>query len=115
MSKKVGGSKPQRYIQPSLLMALRDGNSYGYQLIQTIGEYGFMRGEVPPGMIYRHLRQMDEEGLVESKWDSEGDGPAKRVYTITADGLEVLDSWVIHMSRQRDNLENFIKRYKEGQ
>ncbi|CCO24422.1 helix-turn-helix transcriptional regulator [Maridesulfovibrio hydrothermalis] len=113
MSRKVGGGKPQRYVQPSLLMALSDGSSYGYQLIQLIGEYGFLRGDVPPGMIYRHLRQMDEEGVVESRWDSEGDGPAKRVYSITPEGLEILEAWIIHMERQRDALDNFIKRYKK--
>ncbi len=113
MSKKVGGGKPQRYVQPSLLMALKSGPSYGYQLIQTIGEYGFMREDVPPGMIYRHLRQMDEEGVVESKWDSQGDGPAKRIYSITAEGLEILEAWILHMERQRNALDNFIRCYRE--
>lgn len=113
MSKKVGGAKPQRYIQPSLLMALQDGPSYGYQLIQTIGDYGFLRGDVPPGMVYRHLRQMDDEGVVESKWDAKGDGPAKRIYSITAEGLEILEAWIIHMERQRDALDAFIKRYRK--
>jgi len=113
MSQKVGGSKPQRYVQPSLLMALRSGPSYGYQLIQSIGDYGFLRGEAPPGMIYRHLRQMDDEGLVSSSWDAEGDGPAKRVYSVTAEGLEVLEAWILHMERQRDKLDAFIRRYRE--
>lgn len=113
MSKKVGGGKPQRYMQPSLLLALSGGPSYGYQLIQIIGEYGFLRGDAPPGMVYRHLRQMDDEGLVDSSWDSKGDGPAKRVYSITPEGYEILEAWIIHMERQRDALEAFIQRYKE--
>lgn len=113
MSKKVGGSKPQRYVQPSLLMALSEGPSYGYQLIQMIGEYGFLQGDAPPGMIYRHLRQMDEEGLVTSTWDAEGDGPAKRVYSITPEGGEVLEAWIHHMTRQRDRLDAFIERYRQ--
>lgn len=113
MSKKVGGAKPQRYVQPSLLMALLNGPSYGYELIQTITDYGFLRGDAPPGMVYRHLRQMDEEGLVESKWDAEGDGPAKRVYSITPEGAEILDAWVMHMERQRDRLDAFIRRYRK--
>ncbi len=113
MSKKVGGSKPQRYVQPSLLMALSEGSSYGYQLIQTIGDYGFLRGDAPPGMIYRHLRQMDEEGLVTSSWDAEGDGPAKRVYSVTPEGLEILEAWILHMEKQRDRLEGFIERYRQ--
>lgn len=114
MSKKVGGSKPQRYVQPSLLMALSDGKSYGYQLIQIIGDYGFLRGDAPPGMIYRHLRQMDEEGLVTSSWDAEGDGPAKRIYAITAEGAEVLEAWILHMERQRDALDNFVRKYRDA-
>ncbi|WP_272699426.1 helix-turn-helix transcriptional regulator [Desulfovibrio sp. Fe33] len=114
MSQKVGGSKPQRYVQPSLLMALRGGPSYGYQLIQSIGEYGFLREDAPPGMIYRHLRQMDDEGLVSSTWDAEGDGPAKRVYSVTAEGLEVLEAWILHMERQRGKLDAFIRRYRES-
>ncbi len=113
MSKKVGRAKPQRYIQPSLLMALMSGNSYGYQLIQAIREFGFLRGDPPPGMIYRHLRQMDEEGLVESQWDAEGDGPAKRVYSITPEGHEILEAWIMHMEHQRDRLDAFIKLYGE--
>ncbi len=64
-------------------------------------------------MIYRHLRQMDEEGLVQSSWDAEGDGPAKRVYSITPEGMEVLEAWVLHMERQRDALDAFVRRYKE--
>ncbi|WP_243543915.1 helix-turn-helix transcriptional regulator [Pseudodesulfovibrio tunisiensis] len=113
MSKKTGGGKPQRYMQPSLLMVLRDGPSYGYELIQRIAEFGFLRGDAPPGMVYRHLRQMDEDGLVRSEWDAEGDGPAKRVYSVTAEGLEVLDAWIHHMERQRDALDNFIRLYRE--
>lgn len=114
MSKKIGGGKPQRYMQPSLLLALSGEPSYGYQLIQTIGEYGFLRGDAPPGMVYRHLRQMDEDGLVQSSWDSQGDGPAKRVYSITPEGAEVLEAWILHMERQRDTLDAFIRRYKEA-
>jgi len=113
MSKKAGGGRPERYIQPSLLMALRHTPSYGYELIQRIVEYGFLREEAPPGMIYRHLRQMDEEELVRSKWDSEGDGPAKRVYSITSEGLEVLDAWIPHMRRRMEALEAFIRLYEE--
>ena len=47
-------------------------------------------------MVYRHLRQMDEEGLVISSWDNEGDGPAKRIYSITPEGMEMLEMWIHH-------------------
>lgn len=111
-TRHAGGAKPERYIQPSILMALLDGPSYGYQLLQRLPEYGFLREEVPPGMIYRHLRQMEEEQLVESRWEAEGSGPAKRVYVLTAEGGEVLEAWVAHMERKAGRLLRFVENYR---
>jgi PadR family transcriptional regulator, regulatory protein PadR len=49
--------KQERYIQPSILMGLFSRPSYGYELIKNIQQFGFVEGQAPPGMIYRHLRQ----------------------------------------------------------
>lgn len=112
--KKIHASqgKQERYIQPSILLGLLNKPSYGYELIKNIQEFGFVEGAAPPGMIYRHLRQLEHDGLVLSKWETEGTGPAKRMYTITDDGKEVLDIWIEYMKKQAENLNAFIKSYK---
>lgn len=115
MHTKPNSGKAERYVQPSLLMALLDGASYGYELLQRIGHMGFLPGDPPPGMIYRHLRQMEEDGLVVSEWRTEGAGPAKRVYTITPDGNDVLYAWVQYMTKQSALLNEFVKRYNTRQ
>jgi PadR family transcriptional regulator PadR len=102
----------ERYVQPSLLMGLFRGPSYGYELIKSIQDFGFMKGQAPPGMIYRHLRQLEEDGLVSSSWETEGAGPAKRVYRLTPEGEEVLAAWVDHMEKQVENLTSFVKQYR---
>ncbi len=112
MSEKPGGGRRERYVQPSILMALLEGATYGYELIRKLSDYGFIRGEAPPGMIYRHLRQMEEEGMVASSWEVGGGGPAKRLYTLTNEGREVLDAWIDFMERQADTLRDFAKRYR---
>lgn len=112
MSEKTGPGKPDRYMQPSILMALLHGESYGYEMLQRIGEYGFLKGDAPPGMIYRHLRQMEEDGLVTSRWEAEGTGPARRVYAITPEGREELHAWVGYMKRQARTLTEFVARYE---
>lgn len=114
MPGKIGPAKPDRYIQPSILMALLSGESYGYELSQRIGEYGFLRGDAPPGMIYRHLRQMEDDRLVVSRWEAEGAGPARRVYGLTQEGREVLDAWMGYMRRQAKILTAFVDRYTEA-
>jgi PadR family transcriptional regulator PadR len=103
--------KQERYIQPSLLLGLLLKPSYGYELIQNIQRFGFIEGQAPPGMIYRHLRQLEEDGLVFSKWETEGAGPAKRVYNITDEGKEVLSIWIGYMRKQAENLNAFIDSY----
>ncbi len=108
-----GSGKQERYIQPCLLMALMDGPTHGYDLLSRIAKYGFMRDEPPPGMIYRHLRQMEEEGLTASAWDAEGEGPARRIYSLTDDGREALEFWAEYMERLAEKLDGFVRRYRE--
>ena len=105
--------KRERYIQPSILLGLLLKASYGYELVQNIQRFGFVEGQAPPGMIYRHLRQLEEDGLVTSQWETEGTGPAKRMYDLTVEGREVLAIWVDYMQNQAKNLKNFVKTYSK--
>ena len=106
--------KAERYIQPSLLLGLKIKPSYGYELIKSIHEFGFVQGQAPPGMIYRHLRGLESDGLVQSQWQTEGSGPARRMYRLTSEGDEALSLWVDYMQKQADNLISFIKEYKKS-
>jgi poly-beta-hydroxybutyrate-responsive repressor len=105
--------KQERYLQPTILLGLRSRPSYGYELIQTIQQFGFIEGNAPPGMIYRHLRQLEHDGLVVSEWKTEGSGPAKRVYRLTEEGREMLAIWIDYLRRQAENLGRFIRHYRE--
>ena len=109
-----GSKKAERYIQSSILMALKIKSSYGYELIKEISQFDFVEGQAPPGMIYRHLRDLEENGLVSSEWQTEGAGPAKRVYHLTQEGSEVLDYWIGYMKNQAEKLLNFIKIYQKN-
>ena len=109
-----GSKKAERYIQSSILMALKIRSSYGYELIKGISQFGFVEGQAPPGMIYRHLRDLEENALVSSEWQTQGAGPAKRVYHLTPEGSEVLDFWIEYMKNQVDKLLNFIEIYQKN-
>ena len=110
--RQPGAGKAERYIQPSLLLALKRKQSYGYELIQEIAAFGFMEGPAPPGMIYRHLRDMEENGWVQSEWHTEEAGPAKRIYQLTAEGKEILAFWIDYMDQQAKKLADFITMYR---
>ena len=111
--RRPGSKKADRYIQPSILLALKIKPSYGYELIQEISQFGFVEGQAPPGMIYRHLRGLEENGLVSSEWETDGSGPAKRVYHLTTEGVEILDFWIGYMKNQAERLLKFVDMYQK--
>jgi poly-beta-hydroxybutyrate-responsive repressor len=65
-----------------------------------------------PGMLYRTLRQFEEDELVTSSWDTEGHGPARRIYQITDAGREYLEWWVADVRKTRTRLERFLAEYE---
>jgi PadR family transcriptional regulator len=107
------GGKTERFIQPCLLLALRKHPSYGYELLEKIIEFGFLDGPVDPGMVYRHLRKLEEEGFVSSIWDTSGTGPARRYYHLSTEGEELLRNWIPFMERNLKSLEKFLQLFRQ--
>ncbi len=112
---KPGSNRQERYLQASILLGLITKPSYGYELIGNIQSFGFIEGDAPPGMIYRHLRQMEEDNLVKSQWETKETGAPKRIYTITEEGREVLSFWTKYMAGKAKKLNNFVRMVEESQ
>lgn len=109
---RCSGMQMGRFLQPCLLLLLHRRSTHGYDLIQNLGEFGFSHNETDPGTVYRHLRKMEEEGLVSSTWDTGQGGPAKRLYQITAEGVEILHAWAVTLTGNKQRIENFLAKYK---
>ncbi len=105
----------QRFLEPCLLLLLqrRDGPRHGYDLAQALEEFGVE--DADPSVVYRALRGMEELGLIESQWDAEGSGPARRIYALTPDGHEMLAAWVEEFKATLDMLERFVELYEQGE
>ncbi len=59
------------------------------------------------GVVYRHLRRMEQEGLVTSSLEP-GAGPARKVYTITEAGQACLRAWIDGLVQLRNFIKNFL-------
>lgn len=99
------------FIQPQLLLELAKQPSHGYELLETLGQAGDL-ASADPGNLYRILRGLEDEGLVRSKWDTNGAGPARRVYELTELGIEHLEKWVVKLHDTRTRLDDFLKDYE---
>jgi poly-beta-hydroxybutyrate-responsive repressor len=103
----------ERFVEPSLLLLLRERPLHGYELLERIPELG-VEGRVDIGNLYRLLRALEEEGLVRSEWSEDLPGPAKRTYELTDEGLRLLDRWAEALRRAQGTIANFLDRYEEG-
>jgi PadR family transcriptional regulator PadR len=100
----------RRFLDPVLLLRLHFGAAHGYSLLEGLEEFGL--GELDPSVVYRALREMEEEGWVSSTWDAERtQGPPRRTYRLTDGGHEVLDLWVQELEGSRTRIERFLAAY----
>ena len=101
--------RPRNWLVPVILLALREWNSYGYELMERAAAFGFEA--MNPGTLYRTLRQMEKEGLCRSEWETSKGGPARRMYTITDAGEAYLDFWAEALKQYRRSMDAFFRLY----
>ncbi len=102
---------PRSWVQPFLLLSLDQWQSHGYELIRRLTLFGF--DAVDPGSVYRTLRQLERDGLLESDWDTASGGPARRRYALTDAGRIYLDGWAGALRGYQHMLDAFFSTYPE--
>jgi Transcriptional regulator PadR-like family len=64
-----------------------------------------------PGTVYRTLRQMEKNCDVESAWDTNTNGPARRMYSITDAGEAHLELWIESLKQYQSTVDAFLGNY----
>lgn len=101
---------PRSFLRPILLLLLAEGPSHGYDLLEQTVELGLERTD--PGGLYRTLRAMEQEGLATSWWEPSESGPARRTYTLTAEGLDWLHASAGSLRQVVRDLHRYLDRYE---
>lgn len=106
---RCDGGQPKNFARPCLLLLLAEEPAHGYALLERLRPFGFEISD--PAMVYKLLRQLEREGLAASEWDtSTSRGPARRVYALTPDGIDLLDAWAQTLRQSRAVLDLFLTR-----
>lgn len=97
-------------IKLVILKLLSEQPSYGYQLMKTMEER--LAGGYTPsaGVIYPTLTMLEEEGLISAS-TSEGN---RKVYSVTAQGLEFLEAHREHVGQLFMRLEEAGEEFRRG-
>lgn len=103
------GGQPKNFVRPCLLLLLAEAPAHGYELMERLRPFGFEVND--PATVYKTLRQMAAQGLLTSDWELSDRGPARRVYTITADGRDLLQAWAQTLEENRRILTDYLERF----
>jgi PadR family transcriptional regulator, regulatory protein PadR len=101
---------PKDMMSTCLLTFLRGWNAHGYELMQRLSELNL--GSFDQTAVYRTLRQLEQQGLVSSFWDTSASGPARRMYTLTTTGDMMLSGWISMIERYQQGLLSLMDFYK---
>lgn len=101
--------EPRNFLQPCLLLLLRERPDHGYDLAARLRP--LHDGESDAGGVYRALRALEQHGLACSEWQMSAAGPARRTYHITIEGLACLEAHVHDLGHVHEVLHLFLDRY----
>lgn len=97
-------------LRPTLLFLMHQGPAHGYDLAERLRSFGVE--DIDPSLIYRALRDMEEEGYIQSTWDEEKtQGPPRRVYTLTSEGDNNLQYHVEDLQTTRSRIDQLLQAY----
>ena len=106
-----GGGWIRGFLQPRLILLLLQKPAHGYELMERLSADADVPG-ADPGLLYRTLRQLETDGMLRSTWDTEGQGPARRLYKVTPEGVDFLHTWAARTRQIRERLGQFLVQYE---
>jgi len=74
----------------AMLAALAQRPAHGYGLAQEL--HRILGASVPQGTLYPLIASFEADGLITFQWDTDTSGPARKVYKLTPQGQETLNT-----------------------
>lgn len=99
---------PGTYLHGCLLLLLSESPTHGYELVERLAGLGLTN--VDSGTVYRALRRLRDEGMVTSRWEDSGAGPARRRYWVTPAGAATLEDCTSTVAATSRSLGSFLAR-----
>lgn len=106
----MGECEPRNFLQPCLLLLLRERSDHGYDLVSRLRELHVVDGDA--GAVYRALRGLERNGLVRSSWQTSDAGPARRTYQVTPAGIVDLNRQAVLLEATHQTLHVFRDRFQ---
>ncbi|QSH42336.1 PadR family transcriptional regulator [Lentisphaerota bacterium ZTH] len=82
-----------RGVTPSVILnLLKARKMYGYEMIKVVNERTNNVFQWKEGSLYPCLHKLESSKLIQSEWLTAANGKRRKYYSLTSNGLEVLDA-----------------------
>jgi PadR family transcriptional regulator PadR len=95
-------------LELCILNALAGEERYGYDLVKTLVELPGLG--VTEGTIYPLLSRLRVAGLISSRLEESSSGPARKYYSLTVPGRELLKTMNDYMGEMNESVDQLRKR-----
>ncbi len=97
-----------------MLRLLHEEPMHGYQLIEELEGRGYTQpGRFKTGSVYTILKRMEGRGLLEYRDEKSEIGRGRKVYSLTALGVEALKRGLEGVARRRQVMEELSAYFDE--
>jgi DNA-binding PadR family transcriptional regulator len=102
--------RQHRHLPALVLLLVAEGPVHGGAVRTALmtRNPGF---KVDSGAVYRTLKTLEDDGEVESSWDTLKPGPALKIYRLTPAGWDKLEAWKADIEYRAGLLGNFLAAY----
>ena len=101
------------WLKVWILIILGKKQLHGYEILSKLNsifpDFYTCKGPSRMGGGYRILRILEDEGLIESKWETKEIGPPKRVYWLTEKGKFLRERVIENIERNIEILNKLLE------
>ena len=105
------GTTLDRMLRPLVMavLARTSAGLHGYVIARQVAASPLFAGVKPDSTgLYRLLSAMEAEGCLQSGWDTEGSGPARRIYRLTPEGCACLGRWKQTLDKYLESIRSTV-------
>lgn len=101
-------------LEPALLVIIKNQAKHGYTMLSDLEKIGI--STIHPSVVYRTLRELENLTWIKSDWETDQtQGPPRRIYQITPQGVEALDSWIFELHKANNLITTLINQMTDSE
>jgi len=100
-------------LEGCILKLIRDGETYGYELVENLKKYGFR--DISEGTVYPLLLRLKKNKLIYSHDRESSYGPKRKYYYLSEEGEKELESFYRTWLELRNVIDLIFQDYEGGE